>query len=1235
MQRQLIVYDYDNLGRTLSTDAYDGDRVAIVFDTTTGGLGRDTLTGALGADSDGNGSVDIAARRSRTATSYDERGQVYQTRVYAVSQSDGTLGSNVLTTDYWYDARGQLIKTDAPGGLITKNVYDGVGRPTRTYQLDDNSADSVYGDADDVIGDVVLEQTDYAYDENDNIILTAQHERFHDAANKSGSTTESDYVLGGAGGVTGSGTSGARAARVYYTAAYYDGLNRQTASVNVGTNGSSAYTRPGSVPSRSDSVLVTSYAYDPANHRVTTTDPRGIDARTETDMLGRTIQTIAAYVDGTPSDGDDQTTQYTYTGSGDILTLKAVLPSSAIQETKYVYSEPTQTATTVTRLGSTVIVSLTAHGYKQGEMVTISGASDAAYNGTFRVASATANSFTYTISGTPTSPASGTVTVRRAQGIFSNDMLVATYYPDKSSGSASASEAERYTLNAVGERLHMTDRRGDVHDYSYDLTGRTTRDHVYTLASGVQGSVRTLEWSYDTAGRLYEATSRSSNESGQVVVNQVRRLYNDFGQLTTEYQEHAGAVDTGTTAKTQYGYTWASGTSRRTSMTYPGGKVITYGYGSSGSLDDHISRIASISDSGGTLESYKYLGLSTRIERDRPQPGTRQSFITGDTLVSGYAGDQYTGLDQFGRVVDQDWQTISGGIVTGHTDRFQYAYDRDGNVLYKNNKVSSTFSELYVTDRDTVAGSDGSYDLLNRLTAFQRGALSDVNSDGRFDSITASSRAQSWSLDALGNWSSSITDTNGDTSGGSTTTSRTNNKQNQATAVGSGSYGFDADGNLTTRPFGLSSDSLQYDAWNRLAQHASTVSYPSDALGRRVREEETSETWQIGDGNTATDSNRTDLYYSDRWQVIEEHLYSVNYNADAPFVDEITNSTYVWSSGYVDELVLRDHWDGAAASRQYAQQDANYNVTSLTGTSLTVTERFAYDPYGSATYLNGSWSTQSSSASEWVYLHQGGRWNYWLGLYHFRNREYSPTLGRWIQVDPLPRTLSGTNPYRYQSSDPISQIDAMGLVSGKDIATGGGVVVGAVIGVYFGGVPGTIIGGGLGGALGAIVGNAINGEGTSCSEIGMWVGGGLGAWIGAEIGGLKGSEIGAEVGGIIGGVVGGIVGDLIGDGIAILVDKIPWDDIFDTALGGRPGPIDLPEVPIYCEGEGFYIMPDGTVYKPLSPDEYNPGPQYPIPPNKRSGIIGTIDTETGIIKFDPSNSQTPPWYIPGNGVIVH
>ena len=56
--------------------------------------------------------------------------------------------------------------------------------------------------------------------------------------------------------------------------------------------------------------------------------------------------------------------------------------------------------------------------------------------------------------------------------------------------------------------------------------------------------------------------------------------------------------------------------------------------------------------------------------------------VTQPSESNGDAGDKYTGLDRFGGVVDQRWINMSTGTAT---DRFQYAYDRDGNRVYCNN----------------------------------------------------------------------------------------------------------------------------------------------------------------------------------------------------------------------------------------------------------------------------------------------------------------------------------------------------------------------------------------------------------------------------------------------------------------------------------------------------------------------------------------------------------------------
>jgi hypothetical protein len=65
--------------------------------------------------------------------------------------------------------------------------------------------------------------------------------------------------------------------------------------------------------------------------------------------------------------------------------------------------------TSITRASTTATVTATAHGFTTGDQVNIRGAVQTDYNGDFIVTVTDANTFTYTVSGNPATPATGTI----------------------------------------------------------------------------------------------------------------------------------------------------------------------------------------------------------------------------------------------------------------------------------------------------------------------------------------------------------------------------------------------------------------------------------------------------------------------------------------------------------------------------------------------------------------------------------------------------------------------------------------------------------------------------------------------------------------------------------------------------------------------------------------------------------------------------------------------------------
>ena len=294
-------------------------------------------------------------------------------------------------------------------------------------------------------------------------------------------------------------------------------------------------------------------------------------------------------------------------------------------------------------------------------------------------------------------------------GVASNSLVRSKMYPDSDDPGPGEDGADltydrvEYRYNRQAELIEQTDQNGTVHGYDYDGLGRLVADRVTTLGTGVDGAVQRITRSYDRAGRLSGVGSWSA-ATGGTAVNDVALAYNGFGQLTSDYQSHSAAVNTGTTPKV--GYTYADGSNRnirRLSSVYPSGRSIALYYGALASDDDALGRVNEIrdaSDANKALARYTRRGLSATMRIEYPNAGTvnplEMTYIKQAGEPDGDAGDQYTGQDRFNRNIDIRW--LRGGTTT-HVDRIQYGFDRASNRLWRKNVVAATnWDELYSYD---------------------------------------------------------------------------------------------------------------------------------------------------------------------------------------------------------------------------------------------------------------------------------------------------------------------------------------------------------------------------------------------------------------------------------------------------------------------------------------------------------------------------------------------------------
>jgi RHS repeat-associated protein len=122
----------------------------------------------------------------------------------------------------------------------------------------------------------------------------------------------------------------------------------------------------------------------------------------------------------------------------------------------------------------------------------------------------------------------------------------------------------------------------------------------------------------------------------------------------------------------------------------------------------------------------------------------------------------------------------------------------------------------------------------------------------------------------------------------------------------------------------------------------------------------------------------------------------------------------------IDELLLR-----ITANTHYYHHDGLGSTIALTDSTGALVESYTYDVFGTTSILSTNLQLLATSAVGNRFLFTGREYLAEIGLYDYRNRFYSPWLGRFLQTDPIAESR-GINLYRYCANSAVNFVDPQG-----------------------------------------------------------------------------------------------------------------------------------------------------------------------------------------------------------------
>jgi len=608
---------------------------------------------------------------------------------------------------------------------------------------------------------------------------------------------------------------------------------------------------------------------------------------------------------------------------------------------------------------------------------------------------------------------------------ITNDLGYQTKFTYDKNGNVTKVERQANTGATVWQTVEYTyDNLNNVETVEDPLNRVTTYDYDESenLISVTDAETNVTTYEYDERDMLFKHKDANTPQG-------VTQYDYDGNRNLAKITDAEGN-------ETTYGY---DGFDRRTSMTYDDSSGSTYQYDKNFNLTKHIT------PSGNDID-YTYDALNRRLTKEFESDsdlditygydvGSRMTSADNDASEIDYVYDDlnrvtattqrvnahnFTVAFEYDDVGNRKKLTYAGGKVVDYVyDELNRMTDIDVNtsglVDYDYDTLDRRIEKSFISTN--LPKATYTYDLANQLESLSNDILPSTsksqfdyaydNVGNREEMVVTGTLVTTGTFTYAYNDIYELTGVSGadshsyayDNVGNRTTVDSvtyTPNALNQYSQVGATNFTYDGNDNLADN----GPNAYTYDESNRLLglQNGTyTAAYEYDAFNRRISKTVNSvTTYFIYDGN----------------EVIEE------YNSS-----NVLQANNVMGSRIDEPLTMT-----RSSTNYYYHLDGLGNIRQITNSSGVIQESYDYDPYGNTTIFNSSGTPVSASVIGNRFMFTGREYDQESGIYHYRARQYDPSIGRFLQRDPL-SYYDSMNLYEYTGGNPVNWIDPLGLQS--------------------------------------------------------------------------------------------------------------------------------------------------------------------------------------------------------------